>query len=54
MNKIDSEVLLLIIALNTIMVLFALTFDISISLKENNKLLKQIVEIHQMQGGEIK
>lgn len=30
------------------MVLLALTFDISISLKENNKLLKQIVEIHSV------
>ena len=51
MDKIDSEVLLLIIALNTIMVLFALTFDISLSLKENNKLLKQIVEIQQCKEG---
>ena len=48
MDKIDSEFLLLIIALNTFMVLLALTFDISISLKENNKLLKQIIEIHSV------
>lgn len=53
MNNKDSELLLLIIALNTILVLFALTFDISTSLKENNKLLKQIIEIQQC-GGETK
>lgn len=48
MDKIDSEVLLLVIALNVIMVSFILTFDISSSLKENNKLLKQIIEIHSV------